>query len=274
MSSTQAFSVSAAALLALGVGCSSTNQSNGDRQTTAYSQLRQEESASERQEFIAAHREELKELETEIARMEARLQHEGQYVDAEQRAEWSQELFELRQQQNQARAELERAQNATPAEWAEMRGALGNAVDSLQAGVGKLAREMGDLFESEETAARQGSQPGIDAAGIDLCEVQVDVAGAELSEEEEKLVVSLTGADPQAIEELRDRAARWHRQQGVSADAEATEEGRMAGDDQASRAAQAPPLIEDISVEDIQRGVRVTITPAEGQRAAERAALE
>ena len=253
----------AAALAALAVSCGSNNQNNGDRQTAPYGQLRQEESAAERREFIAAQREELDELGIEIARMDARLQHEGQYVDAEQRAEWSQELFELRQRQTRARAELERAQNATPAEWAAMRGALGNAVDSLQAGVGKLAGEMGDLFESNGATARQATE-----RGIDLCQMGADVMNAELVEEEEKLIVRLTSNDQQSVEKLREQAERWEHRGSASAGSMGTHHDRAAaGEGQAAVGENSRPLIEDVSVEDIQQGVRLTITPAEGQRA-------
>jgi hypothetical protein len=267
MSNSTSIWLSGALLVALAAGCGSNNQVNSDRQTNSYSQLKQKELASERQEFISDHRQQLDGLDNQIARLETRLTHEGRYVDAQQRAEWSQELFELRQQQRRTRAELERAENATPEEWAEMRGTIGNAVDSVEAGVQKLAGEMGNLFSSNEATTRS-QQTG----SIDLCELRVDGTNAELVEQDEALVVRLTTTDQRGVENLRARADRLKEAHG-SGHGSATTENRSksgtgtSGTSSASASGgQSSNLVEDVSVEDVPNGVRVIFTPAPGQR--------
>ena len=276
MSNSNTIWVSGALLAALVAGCGSNNQTNSDRQTNSYSQLKQQELAEARQIFISDHRQQLDQLDTQIARLEARLQHEGQYADAHERAEWSQRLFELREQQRRTRAELDRAEIATPEEWAEMRGGIGNAVDSMEAGVKKLASDMGDLFSSNDTtSSAQGTR------NIDLCDLRVEGTKAELIEQDQRLVVRLTTHDQRAIETLRARAEQLKDGHGTIHGS--TEAGNRISSGtgtygtpssgQGASAGQSSNLVEGVSIEDDRDGVRVIFTPAPGQATALRQQL-
>src|SRR5690606_40462139 len=90
----------------------------------------------------------LDELSIEIGRLSAKLEHEANFVDEEERATWSQELFELEQERNRLEGELARAKTSDEAEWKEMRGGFGVAVDSLQAGVQKLSNDVSEVVTS------------------------------------------------------------------------------------------------------------------------------
>lgn len=188
---------------AIALGCASQKSNTDSATNESFSQLQQQELASEREEFIKERREQLDGLDNEISRLEARLEHEAEFVDAEQKAVWSQELFELRQEHRQAKAELERAQDASPEEWAEMRGGFGHAVDTLQAAVDKAGMEVSQLFSSDEQATR---------ANVDLCMIQVDGTSAAVLDEGDLFVVRLTTQDADELEELRERAEKMSRQ--------------------------------------------------------------
>jgi hypothetical protein len=248
MSNSKTIWVSGALLAALAAGCGSNNQTNSDRQTNSYSQLRQEELEAAREVYISDRRKQLDELDTQIARMETRLEHEGQYADAQERAEWSQRLFELREQQRRTRAELDRAETASPEEWAEMRGTIGNAVDSVEAGVKKLASDMGSLFSSNDSNDATASPGG--SRDIDLCDLRVEGTQAELTEHDQRLVVRLTASDERAVENLRTRAEQLKEEHDPGSN-----------------------LVDNVSVEEDRDGVRVIFTPAPGQRTALRQQL-
>jgi hypothetical protein len=134
-------------------GCASRQDTSRQSVPEMYGDKMDAELEKERQEYISDRREELAELKNEIARLEVRLQHESQYVDAEQRAEWSQELFELKRDHQDAEARLSRAQNASPEEWEEMRGFFGRAIDRIQVGVGTLGGQL------EQAAGGTDRQP-------------------------------------------------------------------------------------------------------------------
>lgn len=250
---TTAWAGGIALVAALAAGCGSNNETNSDRQTNSYTQLRQQEAASERQDFIRDREKQLDELDNQIARMDARLEHEAQYVDARQRAEWSQQLFELREEQHRARAELERAQTATPEEWHEMRGTLGNAVDSIDARVKKLGGEMSGLFSSDDSKA------SAQEAEVNLCDLKVAGANAELIDQGQRLVVRLTSDDETTVQDLQESAEQLQ---------EKHRSGEAARSDE-----QSSNLVENVSVEDEQDGVRMIFTPSEGHRSALRAQL-
>jgi hypothetical protein len=252
---TTAWAGGIALVAALAAGCGSNNETNSDRQTNSYTQLRQQEAASERQDFIRDREKQLDELDNQIARMDARLDHEAQYVDARQRAEWSQRLFELREEQHRTRAELERAQTATPEEWHEMRGTLGNAVDSIDARVKKLGGEMSGLFSSDDSKA------SAQEAEVNLCDLKVAGANAELIDQGQRLIVRLTSDDDTTVQDLQEGA-------------EQLQEKHRSGEAEAARPSeQSSNLVENVSVEDEQDGVRMIFTPSEGHRAALRAQL-
>ena len=140
-----------AALLvgATSLGCASSNEQGRQGVPTMYGNKMDAELQNERQEFITEKQQELREIETEINRLEARIQGEAQYVDAEQRAEWNQELFELKQERQDLQARLSRAQSASPEEWNEMRGFFGKSIDRLEAGVSTLGGQIEQLTGPE-----------------------------------------------------------------------------------------------------------------------------
>jgi len=79
-------------------------------------------------------------------------------VSSSDQAGWTQDLFELEQERNQLEAQLQHARNASPKEWEAMRGTVGSAVDSLQAGVTKLGEEISSAVSSSESDASQASE--------------------------------------------------------------------------------------------------------------------
>jgi hypothetical protein len=133
-------------------GCGSSQ----DRQSVPamYGAKLSAEQEAERREFIAEKQEDLREIENEINRMQVRIEHESEYVDADKRADWSNELFELKQERQDIQARLSRAQNATPEEWNEMRGFLGGSIDRLQAGVGALGGQIEQMAGGERAPVR------------------------------------------------------------------------------------------------------------------------
>lgn len=150
----------AAAILvgATALGCAS------DQSRQSYPDMYDEKMSAEneaaRRDFIADKQEELREIENEINRIQARIDNEAQYVDAEKRAEWSDELFELKQERQDLQARLSRAQSATPEEWAEMRGFFGTSVDRLKAGVSALGGQVEQMAGAEERAPVRGEEEG------------------------------------------------------------------------------------------------------------------
>lgn len=150
----------AAAILvgATALGCAS------DQSRQSYPDMYDEKMSAEneaaRRDFIADKQEELREIENEINRIQVRIDNEAQYVDAEKQAEWSDELFELKQERQDLQARLSRAQSATPEEWAEMRGFFGTSVDRLKAGVSALGGQVEQMAGAEERAPVRGEEEG------------------------------------------------------------------------------------------------------------------
>lgn len=286
----------------LALGCASDQSGAKTPDDQSFSQLRQEELESERREFVSDRRQQLEEMDTQINRLEARLEHEGKFVDAEEKAEWSQELFELRQQHRQARAELDRAENASPEEWAEMRSTAGYAIDTLQAGVNSITNDISGLFAGDEDEVR--AVKGVDELGVDLCEMADDGVSATVMEQGNDLVVRFTAADPGDVDDLREEAREVSRralstsarESDTSSDSRAVAPGGRETGDQSSTSSQRratgggstdtapgerptgdtrrPAMIDDIRVDNIENGVSVIFEPAQGQRAALREQLE
>jgi hypothetical protein len=181
------------------VGCASTNSP-----PPSYAEERHDELESERAEFIEETREDLAELDTEIAHLSVKIKHESKFVDEEQRAEWRQDLFELKQERTKLTAELERARTASHAEWQEMRGNVGSAVDGLQAGVAKVRAEVTTAFDTNapmdegERASYRGGLCAVDMPGVDV----------DVDDEGPTVVVTITTDDPAAEPALRQRAAK------------------------------------------------------------------
>jgi TolA-binding protein len=124
------------------------------------------EQEQERAEFMRDTEERVDKLDREIAQLQTRLQHESRFVSAEERAEWRQDLFELEQDRREAQERLNRARNASPEEWREMRGDVASAVDGLESAVGQVGYSIRSAFAREESTTEQsaGQQSGDDAA--------------------------------------------------------------------------------------------------------------
>jgi hypothetical protein len=252
---------------ALAFGCAS-QKSNTEREADSFAQMKQTELESERREFIRERQQQLNELDTQISRFETRLQHEAKFVDADEKAEWNQELFELRQEQGRVQAELDRADGASPEEWAEMRGNLGTMLDSLQAGVNKAGAEITGLFRSDD------AEPAGARAEVDLCDMRVEGTKAAIVEENEQLVVQLTTQNQDDVQQLRERAERLSKQAATSrADTDPEPESDSSAADEPDHD-RDDPLIAKVTVENIQNGVRVVFTPAEGQLSSLKLELE
>jgi hypothetical protein len=252
---------------ALAFGCAS-QKSNTEREADSFAQMKQTELESERREFIRERQQQLNELDTQISRFETRLQHEAKFVDADEKAEWNQELFELRQEQGRVQAELDRADGASPEEWAEMRGNLGTMLDSLQAGVNKAGAEITGLFRSDD------AEPAGARAEVDLCDMRVEGTKAAIVEENEQLVVQLTTQNQDDVQQLRERAERLSKQAATSrADTDPEPESDSSAADEPDHD-RDDPLIAKVTVENNQNGVRVVFTPAEGQLSSLKLELE
>ena len=202
--------IAGASLVAVASGCSSEKTV---REPASFTQYRQSEIEAERQEFIGESRARLDKLDREIAHLEAKLQHESQFVDAEQRAEWSQDLFEKKQKQGELRAELYRAQTVSSEEWKEMRGNVGTALDSMEAGVKKVRDEImarvGGEDEEEPAAAKLRADSG-------LCPLDVEDADADVEKTNTAIIVVLTTDEADEIAELQRKAAEFAKQDAYS----------------------------------------------------------
>ena len=201
--------VMAGTAMTLGCGCANRPMSPQVQQPQSYGEYRQQEQNEERDEFIAEKKSTLDELDNDIGRLEVKLNHEAKYVDAEERAEWSQDLFELRQERDRVRSELERARTASDAEWAEMRGTLGGAVDSLEAGFETVRGEVMAAFDGDDESPsdREGDDDEI-AGDARLCPVDVDGVDVEVDKMNGVIVVTLTASDAGAAKSLADRARK------------------------------------------------------------------
>jgi Skp family chaperone for outer membrane proteins len=113
----------------------------------------------ERQQFIRDSERRLDELDNKVGQLQARVDHESQYVQPSESAEWKQQLFEQRQQQQKVRQELERARNATPEEWQAMRGGLDRAVDRVEAAFSTMGANITGIFESDDKDKDKERQP-------------------------------------------------------------------------------------------------------------------
>ena len=182
------------------LGCAS-SQATEQAENPSYSELREAELRSERQEFINDTQERLSTIETDINRLQARLDHEAQYVDASKRADWSQELFELKRERERLQAELNRAQTASDEEWEEMRGTLAGWVDSLQAGVAKASNEISEAVTSEQAPAQIGT-----SQRQNLCAMQVQQAKTDVQQEQQRVILTVTTQDQGSVKTLRQRA--------------------------------------------------------------------
>lgn len=103
-----------------------------------------------RREFVVETRERLDEIDNRIAQLDSRLANESELVSESQKAEWQQELFELRQERDVARAELARAEATSPDEFRQMRGTIGLQLDRVEAGIDALVNSITGVFRGDE----------------------------------------------------------------------------------------------------------------------------
>ena len=224
-------------------GCASQPKNNPD---ASYSEIKQAELSQERRDFITDREDKLKSIDNELGLTQAKLQHESKFVKPEQRAEWSQEIFELKQERQRLSSEVARARTANEAEWKEMRGPVGVAVDSLQARLTKLGNTVGSAFDQPEMAATEG-----------LCPLRVGNVDAKVAEGSKAVVVDVTVKEtPASVEELRSKALELARStvEYRPVNSERTNDGQAAASDQ-----KAIPVA--LATQNIDNGVRVTFTP-------------
>ncbi len=192
--------------LALASGCGSSQRTANE--PPSFSAYREGELESERQEFIQDAQSRLGELQNEIGRLETRLQHESKFVDAEEQAEWSQALFERKQEHMRLTNELQRAQNASDAEWEEMRGGFMSAIDTLESGVSKIGDEImhavsGGGSEPASTGQTEGDMLRADSG---MCPLFMENADFEVEVVNDVVVVTMTADDDTAVPEVRSKA--------------------------------------------------------------------
>ncbi len=279
------------AMLAALQGCS------GERSNTpppSYAELRQEELAEERGEFLRETRARLSEVQTDIEHLQTRLDNEKQYVSTDEHAGWSQRLFELKQEKNRLEAELERAENATPAEWDQMRGTIGTSTDSLQAGLSKLGLEVSQALAS---VAGSGPSDPADApldADTGLCPMEVAGADAEVKQQANKLLVLVTTNEEERVPELQRKAHEMAKSTDSYRPAEkvSTRETTGAPDPTSSKqagekgsqqepvakseaaAGQSAPIAVTVTAENVEDGVKLMFTPKKTDLDMLRARLE
>ncbi|MBI5535813.1 MAG: hypothetical protein HY898_24050 [Deltaproteobacteria bacterium] len=213
----------------------------GNQSFAAYQQAKLE---SVRQEFIQQKSERLQAVQTEIERLDARLTHEAPYADAEERAAWSQRLWELRQEQTRLQAEVDRARTATPAEWREMRGPVGNAIDVLQANAVKIAHDIDARFRSQKT---ENPTP---TAQNRLCTLKVADQKTTVQAADDHVELTVVTANKPSIDSLRERAEAVAK----------TREYRAADPEQKDRGSPVVVPVR-VSVEPVTDGVKLKFTP-------------
>jgi hypothetical protein len=231
------------------------DSADGKRGAQTFSQLREQELQEERRDFLAESQGRLEEVNRDIARMETRLKHEGELVDAAQRAEWSQELFELKQERANLEARVVRAESATPEEWREMRGTLGVGIDSLEAGVTRLGNALSNAFGSDESATSGTAR---------LCKLHISDPRINVHGTGNQLLVDMTTRDEAAVEDLRRQA----RELPTDPDSWSRADEPQGASDEAIEVS-AP-----VEIQDIDRGVRFVFVPRSGDLGSVRTRLE
>lgn len=222
--------VSALGLVVALSGCAS-DPARESRGSESFSEIRDREIESERREMIEESRERLEQIEHDIARLEVRLEHEGKLVDDEQRAAWSDALFELRERHSQVARRLARAETATPEEWRRMHGRIGVTLDSLEASLIRAGRALSDAFGTDERTTRDRPR---------LCTLRGrDATHVEVRREGDRLLVAMTTRSPEAVQQLQTRARDLTSQPGT----------------------RSPTTRATVEVREIDRGVELVFAP-------------
>jgi len=272
--------LSCAPLLCICAGCASERTA---REPASYQELKQDELASERDEYIRDTQERLTEVDRDIQHVKAKLEHESEFVDKEQQASWKQDLFELEQDRAELGARLDRARSASPAEWEEMRGTLGTATDSLQAGVRKLRVEVSEAIGLKGETAPTASESRV-AEDSGLCRVEMSGVEADVERAGNRVTVTLTTDEDQNVAELQRRASELAKstksyeltRQEPKQSKQAADSPRAAEPVTAQGDPKVTPDRVDVAVvvEKVEDGAKLTFTPKAGELEALRARLE
>lgn len=280
-------------LLGLCAACASERTAT---EPPSYQELKQDELASERNEYIRDTKQRLSEVDRDMQHVKAKLDHESKFVDEEQRASWKQDLFELQQERSTLEAQLEHAREASPAEWEEMRGTLGTATDSLQASARKLRAEVSDALDLDDQAsASAASRPAADSG---LCRVEVAGVEADVERAGNRVTVTLTADDEGNVAELQRRAsalaqstqsyevgrqdpAKGSDAKPTSANADkpdvtttTTDQASDPAKDAAAPTAEAARVAVNVVAEKMATGAKLTFVPKTGEVEPLRARLE
>lgn len=259
MNSSRRLPLTPLVLLCVAAGCASqTAPEAEDPSDPSFDELKSHELDSERQQFIDDRREQLAEVSKEMEEVRSKLDGPSKSNEA-QRADWSNRLFELEQQQNQLRAELDRAEQASDEEWKAMRGDLRVAIDTLQAGVAKLGSEISNVVSSDERKVR---------ADAGLCPVYVADAQTEVETQGEQVLVKITTSDEKDVTNLRQRASNLSQMKNyrpATSEPPPTDRGYASPEEQEKADSESIPL-QRVAVENIDDGVRITFVPAAQQQ--------
>lgn len=241
-------------------GCSSQRASG---EPPSYQEMKQDELDSERREFIEDTQQRLGEVEREREHLSVKLKHESKFVDAEERAAWSQELFELGQERERLQAELERARTANDEEWKQMRGDIGVATDSLQAAMAKLSADVSAGVSSDP-------EPG---QGSGLCTIDVAGADTEVNETGNAVVVVVTTDDQSAVPKLQERAKSiadantYPHQLNLSTRGDTSEAS-------VPKESKGEPIAVAVTANNLEDGVKLTFATEQAKVKALRSSLE
>jgi len=235
--------------LVFGSACGSERNS---RQDMSYTEIRENELEAERAEFIQDQQQRLSEVNNEVERLQARLDHEAKFVDADQKAKWSQELFELKRERTDLQAQLDRARTASAEEWEQMYGTLGQATASLEAGVSKLGNEIAGVFRDNDQRQDTSQQ-----APPALCNIWVPDAEVDVDDENNVVILEVTTKDPGSVATLQKRAGQMAQDTTTYGQPSSAQERR---DDQSQ---PAKPIEVSVKAQNIGDGVRLFFTPRE-----------
>jgi hypothetical protein len=186
---------------------------------------------------------------------------ESQSADEARRAEWSNSLFELEQERDHLRAELDRAENANEEEWKAMRGDVAIGFDSLQAAVTKLGNDIAALANEEPKLEPDDG----------LCPVYVAEVRTEVEANGKAVLVNITTADDEDVAPLRERAhdlRQLKNYRPAAADTPAPVGRGATGNAGTPTPTEPTPIpLKQVAVQNIEDGVRITMEPsAEEQR--------
>lgn len=275
--------LSCAPLLCICAGCASERTA---REPASYQELKQDELASERDEYIRDTQARLTEVDRDIQHVKAKLEYESEFVDKQQQASWKQDLFELEQDRAELGARLDRARSASPAEWEEMRGTLGTATDSLQAGVRKLRMDVSEAIGLKGESAPVASESRA-AEDSGLCRVEMPGVEADVERAGNRVTVTLTTDEDKNVAELQRRASELAKstksyevaRQESKQTKPTKQEPNSPGATEHATAESDPKVTPErvdvaVAVEKVEDGAKLTFTPKVSELEALRARLE